>query len=159
MMKKFIITSCLFVGLFVALNAQQLVLLSPGGALITDGSLQGSFSLGEMVISTESSQGIKLTQGFQQAMLFVVGIKPVENGRLHVYPNPVSHYIYVELPLEEIFVHVQIMSLDGKIHLNQNESVTGLLTLDVRHLPTGSYILRMIDTRENKSYQNIIIKN
>lgn len=158
-MKKIIFTSCLLVIFFVAINAQELMLVSTGGALITEGSIQGSFSIGEIVISTETSQGIKLTQGFQQAMLFVVGIKPFESGSLHVYPNPVNHYINVELPSEEVFVHIQIISLDGKILVNKTESLKGLLNIDVRHLPTGSYILRMVDKGNNKSYQNIIIKN
>jgi hypothetical protein len=158
-MKKNIFTSCLIMLTFCVVNAQQLMLVSSGGDQITEGSLQGSFSLGEMVISTESSQGIKLTQGFQQAMLFVVGIKPIESGSLHVYPNPVSHYIYVELPLEEGIADIQIISLDGKILFNQRETYSGLLSLDMRHMPTGAYILRVVDAKNYKSYQNIIIKN
>ncbi len=158
-MKKIIFTSCLFVIFFGTIDAQELMLVSTGGALITEGSIQGSFSIGEMVISTEPSQGIKLTQGFQQAMLFVVGIKPIESGSLHVYPNPVSHYLHIELSSEENFVNIQIISLDGKIHLNRNETLSGQLSIDVKHLPTGSYILKMVDKRNNRSYQNIIIKN
>lgn len=144
---------------FGTIDAQELMLVSTGGALITEGSIQGSFSIGEMVISTEPSQGIKLTQGFQQAMLFVVGIKPIESGSLHVFPNPASQLIHIELSSEENIFNIQLFSLDGKIHLNQNETIIGLHTIDIRHLQTGSYILRIVDKSNNKSYQNIIIKN
>jgi hypothetical protein len=69
-MKSKILLCLIFLAKFISLelHAQQLErdLLSSSGHLQTSGSIQGSWTVGELVVQRFTASGFNLTQGFQQ---------------------------------------------------------------------------------------------
>ncbi len=121
------------------LSAQQ-ELISSSGAYFSGSSLQIECSVGEIMIETFSSENYVLTQGFHQ----------VYNSRaldslltVLVYPNPFSSEVHVFFDNSTKGYTLNILSLSGKTmyirQISGNEE-----TIDLSHLPSGVYILRIM---------------
>lgn len=64
---------------------------------------------------------------------------------LTVYPNPTSSYINIEQPARILVRRVELMNSVGKTVLTADVR-DRILQLDVRHLQTGVYFLRLLST-------------
>ncbi len=79
------------------------------------------------------------------------GIEQTENSSLKIYPNPVNDFLTIEL--EEEISSVKIISLDGRILLNESSENI----IDVTSLSAGIYFVE-IKTDRN-SYRKKIVKS
>jgi hypothetical protein len=59
-----------------------------------------------------------------------------------VYPNPVSHQLYIELEESQESVHLEIISSEGQTVWSEHEATQNLkIAVDVQKLPPGAYWL------------------
>jgi len=67
-----------------------------------------------------------------------------ETASLKVYPNPVTDFIGLKTHLEGDF-DLQILDMQGKIVLSEKLflQAENSLQLDLKHLPSGQYVLRL----------------
>lgn len=140
-------------------QGQNLQLFSTAGGLVESGEMQGSFTYGEAFVSMESSTGFKLTQGFQQAMLFVVGTRlPVTAGQWEVYPNPFRHQVYYRLKEPVMAAHVQVLGAGGTPVFSQRADLTESGEWDFSSLKPGMYLLRVEAPAQQQIFQQLLIK-
>jgi hypothetical protein len=68
------------------------------------------------------------------------------NKKINVYPNPSTDKISFDLPTTiNSEANIQILNLQGEIvKLIKNADATSTLSVDIRDLPTGNYILKVI---------------
>jgi hypothetical protein len=153
---------CWIICLFLSLPAtwgQNLELYSNGGGIISSGTVQGSFSLGETIISTESTTGFKLTQGFQQALLFVVGngISFAQNN-WKIYPNPFQQEVFYKSDKTVSQAKVTVFSAAGKPVFTKRGDLETSGSWNLSGLAAGWYLLRAEDNHGNIIFQQVIIK-
>jgi autotransporter-associated beta strand protein len=120
------------------------------------GTVSGEFA---SVALPELSPGLTwdisnlLTSGTIKVVSSSIGISPVENNPLHIYPNPASDFIVVELPGAST-AKVEILNLPGSRVLSQEISSSG--KVDITRLPKGLYLLKI--NAGGKSHTKKIIK-
>ncbi|WP_266203556.1 M43 family zinc metalloprotease [Pontibacter kalidii] len=73
------------------------------------------------------------------------GFVHVTVSDLTVFPNPTSDYLYIEQPARIRVRHVELINSLGKTVLTA-ETRHRTLQLDVQHLPSGVYFLRLTST-------------
>lgn len=75
----------------------------------------------------------------------VAVVRAPEAGSLVVYPNPGNDRLTVRYAAADGSAHVEVLSADGRMVLMQTlNNEEGAITLDVSHLPLGSYHVRVL---------------
>jgi len=92
-------------------------LLSSAGNFDSNGEIQLSWSLGEPIISTFSTNELILTQGFHQTRLNLTStITPEFLADITIFPNPTRNYIYVDFGKNNnLPSNFYIYNLNGKL--------------------------------------------
>lgn len=117
-----------------------------------------SWTLGEGVTETFESQGIILTQGFQQDNLVVTAIESIPDTKFEItaYPNPVSSFLILKIEAESLRkLSYSLYDIQGKLilknRIKENETVIRL----EGYLPS-TYFLKVYHAgREIQSYKII----
>lgn len=138
----------------LALNygmAQSLspTVVSPSGAFYQNGTGMLSTTVGEMsMVQTFSSGSVILTQGFQQAFDFGVGIhESPATYAFSLYPNPTTGNVVLQIP-EGISGDVDLLLFDAVGQLVWQKSF-GVLSggstaaLSLESLAEGSYFIAL----------------
>jgi len=154
----------LMVGLFLmgstvfGQTIQNSVISSTGGSS-SAGNVKMDYTLGETVIETFSAGGNTLTQGFHQTNLTLVAVENVELfAEISVFPNPTSEFVNIDIPANYKLMEISMFDVTGKL-LKTKANASGLVTLDVNDLATGTYYLQVINPK-NKEYKTYkLIKN
>lgn len=144
-------THILFYFLFLATysyaqSLEQFVISSAGNFSNTSTGTTLSWSVGEPMISTESSNTAILTQGFQQPIdvnPLSVDIKLNQDIRLQVYPNPTSEQITFQKETDKT-LKAELFNMLGKSigHYSITQRQTNI---SLQHLPSATYLLRIQD--------------
>ncbi len=151
----------LFLGLGLATaNAQETTVASGGNASGSGGSV--SFSVGQVVYTTNSSTAGTVAQGVQQpyeiSVVTSIAEKTAQNLNLQAYPNPTSEVLLLEIPdFDSQNLMYQLTDVNGK--LIESKKITGKTeSINVLHLATATYFLKVIQNNsEVKTFK--IIKN
>ena len=119
-------------------------------------------SIGQSSASTGVvyNNGIILRQGFQQPILQINKIKPLNGEELDVlvYPNPFRSDINITFPkIPSGKVHISIYDVKGKIIKNIDYLSLKELKIPLQDLAKGSYLLNI--NNSNKNYNANLIKN
>lgn len=132
-----------------------------GGIFITPSGGNPSYSfewfdaLGEIVSTAEDLENVGAgtytlvvtdDSGCSRTFQFMVGTSataPLWVADLAIYPNPVSASLYIELPTYGQFV-TTLSSQDG-VMIHTNAAASGQQVLDMSNLPSGVYLLRVVD--------------
>jgi len=69
-------------------------------------------------------------------------INPVSDDRIKVYPIPANRFLYIENNSVNIAGEVHILSIEGKLLINQMCNGSQVEVIDVSGLSTGIYILK-----------------
>lgn len=80
---------------------------------------------------------------------------PVENLKFIVFPNPISHFLYVQVPITG---QLNLYSITGQFI--QSQSVTQIATesaFDVSNLPIGVYVVHFITADGSKASQKVVV--
>ena len=158
-MKKLIPFSIVI--LFIATQSfgqkAELSLISTTGGYLKTDNINLSWSLGEIVTETFSSNDIFLTQGFQQPDDFSTSIKTLkkESLSIQVYPNPSSTHFFIELPKSKYQSNkykVHIYDAHGKIIMVKTIDQQ-LNNIDMQNWLSGIYFIKItnIDSEVNKT--------
>lgn len=128
----------------IAQGVSPEVFASAGGC---GNNSQGSLSwtIGESVVSTESSTNCYLTQGFQQPpAITVTAVNNLpEKNLVKVYPNPVSSSVYVQ-GTGNGTLQIQLMDMNGKLIMSKLLS-SSENQLDLTSYASGVYLLKVYD--------------
>ena len=144
-MRKHVLTCCsIFV--LIAANAQEVV--STQGESYSNASGSIDFTIGEVVINTNSNGSNDLTQGFHQTNWNFVGIEDQDPAYIvSVFPNPTQDLLTIRTTSFEKMV-CQFYDAEGKLVLQQNLTAEQT-SIPVSHLATGSYSLILSNGTQN----------
>ncbi len=152
------ITSMAFILLGLGgLQAQESPTATGGEATGTGGTV--SYSVGQVVYTTNTGTNGSVAQGIQQAFEIstVIGINEVSiDLKLLVYPNPTTNYLTLNVE-DNTDLNYQLSDIRGKIIESEKVS-SNSTSINVVSLPTATYLLKV---SKNKQVIKIfkIIKN
>jgi len=100
-----------------------------------------SATVGEIVITTESSNSAILTQGFQQSMIMVTPITEIDKNTLgiQVFPTPTTQLVTVKKEQQEI-LFAELIDVQGKV-LSKYKLTKETTEIDLKDLPSSTYFL------------------
>ena len=120
-----------------------------------------SWSVGEVLTQTYSSDNNKLTQGFHQGILTFVNINEKQelDFTINIYPNPTTNILTIDiskLPDNET-LKVKILDINGKLI---NERMLDLSnTIDFRNYAKGTYLISIHNSKNEIIKTGKIIKS
>ncbi|MBR4646610.1 MAG: leucine-rich repeat domain-containing protein [Bacteroidales bacterium] len=83
-----------------------------------------------------------------------VGLEDHKTATLTVYPNPVDDVLYVKNDGDLKIVNITLYDLQGRIIYSQNSFNS--MTLNVKHIPAGMYMLRVTDMGKHEYWKKIV---
>ncbi|MCD6566251.1 MAG: T9SS type A sorting domain-containing protein [Bacteroidales bacterium] len=135
-------------------------LISSAGAYAEGNGISLSYSLGEIAVTTLTTDNLVLTQGFHQPQLTGTGIpdKVELDWKVNAFPNPVQDQLNISIRLEKpVELNLAIFDLTGKKLLIKK---LGQIPADFDHsidfsgFANGIYFLRI--QTSDKKYNRII---
>ena len=102
----------------------------------TDNFYVSIFSDAYTVVATDSN-GCETTSNPYN---FTVGILETLQQNIHLYPNPATSTLHIELP-SNTTVQLEVIDLTGKVL--DIKTTTGTTALDISYHPTGIYLLKL----------------
>ena len=141
----------LFIFILLPLSAlaqtKERQVIGSAGDYSSASNVQMSYTIGETMVETKTANTVTLTQGFQQAPGWVVGIDHIETGlSIKAYPNPVEGQMIIEFDVvRPMHVQIEIFDLVGRQYKLPLESLhlsahTKQL-FDLSKFPAGNYIM------------------
>ena len=134
----------------IGIKAQQIStsVIATAGHVNKTNSYSLIWTLGEVVIETDTSTTNQLTQGFQQPEYLYVSInneigKPLS---IETFPNPTKGKINFRIKSSDINkLKIDIFDITGKKVINKNISITdgGTSSIDIGTLTPNVYFLRI----------------
>jgi hypothetical protein len=141
------------------LYAQQTPIVSGGEATGSGGSF--SYSIGQIVYTTNTGTGGSVTQGVQQPFEISVatGIETnTINLDLSVHPNPTSSYLKLKIEnLELENVSYQLHDMQGRV-IESGIVSNNVTNINLEEQPKATYFLKVTENNQNvKTFK--VIKN
>ncbi|MEX0811783.1 MAG: T9SS type A sorting domain-containing protein [Chitinophagales bacterium] len=149
---KYLLAILISLPAFLSAQSIERQVISGQGASYSNGSIQLDQTVGETVITTESSNNIIITQGFHQPESdLTINVPEIERAvEMKIYPNPTSSQVFVDITkVEAESINIQLIDLSGKL-LYLKEGVAPLATkesIDMTPFATGTYILLLRDEK------------
>ena len=161
-MKKYHLVLILLMGSICSVHAQnadQQVIASSGDAT-SNGDMQLSWTLGQVVGSSTSNNSIFLNEGFQQSEVITIELGATPEAQLiTIYPNPTVDYIQVQTSQKRGLGSYQLASLKGEILIEKLEAdFSKENKINMIDFADGIYLLT-IRTDDQAIKQFKIIKN
>ena len=126
--------------------------VSSAGNNVTTETISMSWTFGEIAVTTLTSEGLVLSQGFHQGNLFINSIEGVQpEFQLKTYPNPVIDKLIIESPGQNQLY--EIIDVNGRV-LNNGFITSNPFELDFSNLPSGAYFLRVEQKLTHKIIKN-----
>jgi hypothetical protein len=148
----------LFLGFSITgLHAQEIINTTGGNASGSGGSV--SYSVGQIVYTTNTGDNGTVAQGVQQAYEIsnVTGLEEANNISLivSVYPNPTTDFLILEIEGDvKTQYFVALYNMQGK--LLQNKKITSHQTIiAMGNLVPAIYFLKVIKTQGHASQQEV----
>ncbi len=167
-MKHSFLSLLLIAGLAFFSQALSLIpeVIASAGDIFTSKNGSLSWTLGEAVIETISSESSLLTQGFQQSFLQILKVDSPEdpNVDISVYPNPVNDVLTIEITSLENDPQIQLELFDfvgQRIYVETIETQTHKEQLDVSRFSSSLFVLRVVNLNSHltESFKIHKIKN
>lgn len=134
LMKIITVTGCICCSFLV--NAQEVV--STQGATYSNVSGSLDFTIGEVLINTETNGSYNITQGFHQTNWNFLGLEDhVPEYEAIIYPNPILDVLNIKTN-SFMGVAYSIYDAQGKL-VTQNKLSADFTSIQVKHLAPGSY--------------------
>ena len=139
MKKPLILVMAFFLPVFI--YAQEVI--STVGEVFSVSSSSISYTLGELVINTENSGTVEITQGFQQSNWIYVGMENyAPDFQVAIFPNPISNELNIRVANFEN-VSYQMFDATGKL-VKQNILTGEITVVDVQQFATGMYTITLL---------------
>lgn len=158
MNKKKLLIAAALLGLS-QVNAQVPSSSSGGDATGTNGKI--SYTVGQVVYTTNTGTNGSMTQGFQQPFEIqtVLGIDNFNiNLLMSVYPNPATNWLLLEMKnslLENI--NYQLFDLNGRLMVNEKIK-SEETTINLEKYPSSVYVLKVLENNKELKTFKIIKK-
>ena len=157
-MKKTVFAACMLCAVFT-IQAQETIPVSGGEATGSGGS--SSYSVGQLVYTTNTDTGGTVTQGVQQSFeLFTLSNPELTTMNLTAvtYPNPASDYIVLKITDSALDnLSYKLIDINGKAIANG--SITNTDTqINMQSLALGMYILKVNQNKQELKTFKIIKK-
>jgi hypothetical protein len=140
-------------------QAQQSVNSSGGNATGSGGTV--SYSIGQVVYTTNTGNDGSVAQGVQQAYeILTVGINENEPKiSLSVFPNPIADNLILQVnDFELSTLNFQLCDMQGK-QISKGQIIAKQTQINTASLSTATYFIYVVN-QENKKVQTFkIIKN
>ncbi|MCW3807590.1 T9SS type A sorting domain-containing protein [Plebeiibacterium marinum] len=138
------------------LNEQAL--MSASGGHVENSNFMISFSIGEIITNTYSSENTELTQGLHQPNLIPTSAKNLKLSELEisVYPNPIIDYVSI-YNNETQCSSYKLFTTQGKFILENTLNKT-ISKVDLSQLNKGSYLLVFYNINNNKLATHKLVK-
>lgn len=137
-------------------QAQESVNASGGNATGSGGSV--SYSIGQMVYTTNTASGGSVAQGVQHAyeILTLGNAETALNISLTAFPNPTTENLTLQInDYNNEKLSYQLFDMQGK--QLSNEQVTAMQTqINMKSLPNATYFINVVN-QENKTVQSFKI--
>lgn len=88
----------------------------------------------------------RITYSDVRRVRFVDGMQQVK-----IFPVPTTDVLNIQLPTSYTKVMLQLLSVDGKL-ISAGQPTSNIIQLNVRNLPGGTYVVRIINNGEVESY-------
>lgn len=142
-----------------SLSAQSNIVVSGGEATGSGGS--ASYSIGQIDYIPQAGNGGSATQGVQQPYEFyILGIDDYKDITLemHIFPNPTPSSITLTVSTDNLEdLSYQLYGINGKL-LKEQQITTTNTTVSMKHLPSATYLLKVMNSKQPiKTFK--IIKN
>lgn len=144
--------TCFLVILQIGLIAQTIAptVISSGGGYFKNSDFSVSYTIGELITSTEDAGTAIITQGFQQPkdMFVSVAEHPSQENLYTVFPNPFSDELKIGFLSQVREVEVYIYDLLGQVVGSPalfKTSDGSFKRLNTAHLKSGVYIIQIVD--------------
>lgn len=143
-------TTVLFVfGLIFLAQAQQTIPATGGDASGSGGSI--SYTIGQLVYTTNTGANNSLTQGVQQVYeISTLGVDDFNEIKLEylVYPNPTIDKLTLKIQnFNNEDLSYQIYDINGRV-LKIDKLKGNSTTISMRHLPSAIYFLRVVNGQQ-----------
>lgn len=157
MKRKILLMLILLPGFSLAWGQVQLTptVLSSAGGYNEASDISLAWTMGELAVSTLSTTGMILTQGFQQPFLLDVGDAiddPEFNWSVNAYPNPVSDILNLRFNLDKTMdLQIELYDITGKkLTIKKLPSIMpgGRETIDFSGFREGIYILKITSEKQ-----------
>lgn len=145
----------LMTGILLSLSMQSQSLVSSAGESFSNESLQISWSLGELVVETFTSDSYIITQGLHQSLLSPNSIMEGKNnadGDYSIYPNPTNDELFIKFNEkqnpENRANRIIIYDTQGRAILEEN-ILNNPHEIGISMLDGGLYYLKLFHTNQN----------
>ena len=127
--------------------AQNLEIVGSAGTETTNSAGSVAFTVGELVVSTETTTAGTISQGYHQVFITATAIDEIADLNMSVYPNPTSDLLIIESESLSDFQLVQIFDLNGQLvwQWNGSHPIDNRIEVNVSGFAAGSYLLRFDD--------------
>lgn len=148
---KLILSLIILLGITISgIYAQEAIPTSGGDASSNKGSV--SYSVGQIVYSSNTATNGTVTQGVQQAYEIYVTTGIEETGinlSVLAYPNPVINYLKLKLESKKLeSLSYQLYNIQGK--LLQSEKIEGTESqIDMSNYVPSTYFVRIINQNQS----------
>lgn len=157
-MKKLVLTAFLLCAVFT-IQAQKTMPASGGEATGSGGS--SSYSVGQLVYTTNTDTGGTVTQGVQQSFeLFTLSNPELTTVNLAAltYPNPTSDYIVLKISDSALDnLSYKLIDVNGK-DISIGSIIHGDTQINMQQLALGMYILKVSQNNQELKTFKIIKK-
>ena len=142
-----------------AMQAQQVIPASGGNATGSGGTV--SYTIGQVVYTTNSNTNGSVAKGVQQAFEIseVIGIKEAKknNFEISVYPNPTNDFITLKVENHKVPIFFfQLYDMNGKL-LRRKKLTDKEIIISTANLVPETYLLKVINNKMVKTFK--IMKN
>ena len=130
----------LFILLFVPMMSFGQEVISSQGESYSNSNTNMDFTIGEVIINTETDGTHYMTQGFHQTNWFFSGLENhTPSYEAIIFPNPTEESLNIKTSTYENVVYT-LYDAQGKLVM-QNELFEEQTSLQVSHLAPGKYSL------------------
>jgi hypothetical protein len=126
--------------------------ISSSGNSYSNGGVNMDYTLGEIVVETQTNSTTILTQGFHQGVLKVNTSVDNIDIKTKVYPNPTTNFLIVELE-KNVNADILVYDINGKLVLKDKLNDENQKQFDFSFLKQGNYLLHINLADKQSVYQ------
>ncbi len=154
-MQKKLFTSVLFINSFISFGQE---VVASGGDFLSNANGTFSFTIGEVIPETSTTNNFILTQGFQQSNPISNELPEDKATELSIYPNPSTQsFEIVSLPAD-FEGEVILLNLAGSIVLRQSINGFDKQTIAISSISQSNYFVYLINQEKESMFLGKLIK-
>ena len=85
-----------------------------------------------------------------------MGVNDYQEASFSLYPNPANGVVHVTSDALHV-TNVEVFDIYGKCHLSRVSGKESTITLDVSHLSSGVYFVRLYSNTDNVVVKRLIV--